>query len=144
MPSTHPTHRYFLWLGILLVIAAVAYILHLSFPARAPAAQTSSTNTQVTFPKDAPAPQSQDYVPAQHGFQYLVQYTASGFHPSSLTIKKGETIRFTNTSAATLQLAFSGTQQTPVAHGAYLEHTFTAAGTYADTATASTGSVTVK
>ncbi|MCI0563075.1 MAG: hypothetical protein MN733_31745, partial [Nitrososphaera sp.] len=36
---------------------------------------------------------------ASHGFQYFVAYTDTGFHPSTLSIHKGETIRWTNNSS---------------------------------------------
>ncbi len=39
------------------------------------------------------------------GFQYLVSYTDNGFEPSDITIRKGETIRFTNNSSHKLWVA---------------------------------------
>jgi plastocyanin len=38
------------------------------------------------------------------GFQHLVSYTNNGFEPSKLTIKAGETVRFTNNSSGNLRV----------------------------------------
>ncbi|MBI5458076.1 hypothetical protein HY971_05130 [Candidatus Kaiserbacteria bacterium] len=43
-----------------------------------------------------------------HGFQALVSYTDNGFEPAKLTVKKGETIRFTNNSSRDIWVAASG------------------------------------
>ena len=83
------------------------------------------------FSKDIPAPTPKDYVTAQHGFQYLVSYTDSGFVPSTISVNKGETIRFTNNASGTLRISLAGS----LARGAYLEYTFTKSGTVSDRGT---------
>jgi plastocyanin len=39
------------------------------------------------------------------GFQHLVSYTENGFEPTVITIKNGETVRFTNNSGEPLWIA---------------------------------------
>lgn len=43
------------------------------------------------------------------GFHALVSYTERGFEPRTLSIKKGETVRFTNNSSRDVWVASSGT-----------------------------------
>src|SRR5580658_8206279 len=64
----------------------------------------SNTNTQTTLPTSIPMPTPQDEVSAQQPFQYLVSYTVSGFHPTSLSIQEGQTVRFTNNSSDTITI----------------------------------------
>ncbi len=146
MPQAHPTHRYFLWLALLVVILIIlASVFRLSFLAPTsyavptPAADLSEL---VTFPEDAPPPTPQDYVTAQQGFQYLVSYTANGFAPATLTVQRGEIVRFTNNSNATLQLTLSG--EHTLDHAEYFEYTFTKAGTFTFSGGTTEGTVTVQ
>jgi len=39
-----------------------------------------------------------DKLAKSHGFQVLISYTDNGFEPANVTIKKGDTVRFTNNS----------------------------------------------
>ena len=132
MSSVHPTHRYLLWLGLLAVLVAILLAAGLSLSSAllrpAPAAPALAP---VGFPADAPAPTPQDYVTAQKGFQYLVSYTESGFAPVALSVKKGETIRFTNNSGNPLRLSLENAQVTSLNHAEYYEYTFANAGTFA-------------
>lgn len=137
---THPTRTLLILLAALLVVAAVAFALRWSFPAPA---QVAEAPTYAGFPPTAPAPTPQDYVTAQKGFQYLVSYGSNGFAPKTLSVNKGETVRFTNNSTAPLQLSLTGAP--PLTHGAYFEYTFTTAGTFTVTDGAThTIQVTVK
>ena len=54
---------------------------------------------------------------ASKGFQALVSYTDTGFEPTELTIKEGETIRFTNNSSDKLWVAASGKTIYPAGGG---------------------------
>ncbi len=140
----HPTRTLLILLAALLIIASIVFALRLSFPAPAQTVEQVPSTTIAAFPADAPAPKAVDYVAAQHGFQYLVSYTDKGFTPKTLSVKKGETVRFTNNSGSTLQLSLSGA--TPLAHGQYFEYTFASSGAsiYSDGTPAHTGTVTVK
>lgn len=113
-------------LAILLVAAAIAYGLRLSFPATPQPAAPA----YLAFPADAPAPKPQDYVAAQKGFQYLVSYSDSGFHPMALSVKKGEAIRFTNNSDTSLRLSLSNTRIASFGHAEYFEYAFTKTGSF--------------
>ncbi|OGG57501.1 hypothetical protein A2853_04035 [Candidatus Kaiserbacteria bacterium RIFCSPHIGHO2_01_FULL_55_17] len=153
MPEAHlVSHkRYLWWLGGLLVLALIAYMLQMLMPL----AQRSGAPPG--FPSSAPTPRPADYVEAQGGFQYLVSYTDTGFEPTVLTVKRGETVRFTNNSSVPLMVAQAGTSaETPCApellkscrtlgHGEYWEYTFTSAGTvdFRNSADSGVGTITV-
>jgi plastocyanin len=126
------TTRVLLWLLVaLLLLVVVALYFELSFPTRVQPAPQTGAMTSHGFPQSAPAPKPADYVTAQKGFQYLVQYTSSGFRPASLTMKKGETIRFTNTSADQVTLSVGSTSSGTLARMQYWEYTAAKAGTFA-------------
>jgi plastocyanin len=131
-------------LALLLAAAIVLFIwfnvisVFHSEPAPTPSA---ALDTQALPPADAPAPTPQDYVTAQKGFQYLVSYTGS-FLPNALTIKRGETIRFTNNSNSTLELSLAGKHALHRAE--YFEYTFTKTGTFIFSNDSTEGTVTVK
>lgn len=61
----------------------------------------------------APMPEFTDETQAKlemsSGFQHLVSYTNGGFEPAELTVKRGETVRFTNNSSSDLWIAADGT-----------------------------------
>jgi plastocyanin len=118
-------------------------------------------------PQQAPRPAPSAAVLAQlatsPAFQYLVSYTDTDFVPHTLTVKKGETIRFINNSHKNLWIASSSTplyppEQNgcgssaldsckPIPPGGFWEFTFNVRGTwqYANTLKqADTATVTVK
>ncbi len=100
-----------------------------------------------SFPQGVPAPTAADTVTAQKGFQYLISYTEGGFAPSTLTIEKGETVRFANNSGANLSVALGVAVQSPIlGHGQYWERTFAEAGTfrYRDSISEKEGTITVE
>lgn len=148
----HGRHlRAYLWLLVVIAaLAALAYFFHIGSPAGstmgstqpafAPTGSASSGSTQPNIP----APTPQDMVTAQHGFQYLVQYTATGFHPQSLTVKKGETVRFTNNASG--PTIISGAQRTSstLAHGQYWEFTAATAGTFTFTSAGTSMTITAQ
>jgi plastocyanin len=81
------------------------------------------------FPADAPVPTAQDTVVAQQGFNYIVAYTDQGFRPATLSVKKGQVIRFTNIAAGTVQITASSESSPALAHAQYWEYTAKTAGT---------------
>jgi len=64
-------------------------------------------------PRPAPTAAVLAQLATSPAFQYLVSYSDSGFVPRTLTVKQGETIRFTNNSHADLWLASSSTPLYP-------------------------------
>ena len=137
--------RYVWALFALAVLTVIAILLSMSAPHAAPPPQSAPLG----FPADAPAPKAADAVVMQKGFNALVSFTGGGFEPATLSIKKGQTIRFTNNAAATLKLQ----SPTPLALPTqtlpprdYVEITFATAGTYRlqDAATRTYVTVTVK
>ena len=141
MPPAHPTHRYLLWLGFLAAVVFVALIMGWSYVSFFTPQLASPTVAE--FPQDAPAPTPQDYVQAQKGFQYLVSYTEQGFAPAALSVKQGETVRFTNNSSTSLELSLDGATSAPLIHGTYFEYTFTKTGTFTYSDGTNKGTVTV-
>jgi plastocyanin len=144
-------HRYSvttLLLGLLafFVLLGAGYFLLLPFfslptPPRPPVQQIT---VPPNFPADAPAPTPKDYVAAQTGFQYLVSYNATGFHPTSLIVKKGETVRFTNNSSGIVQFSLGATQSSALVHGQYWQYTFSTSGNFIYSDGTAKGTVTVK
>lgn len=56
---------------------------------------------------------TRDRLAASHGFQALASYTDQGFEPVQISIKKGETVRFTNNSSHDMWAAASGSPLYP-------------------------------
>ena len=127
-------HRRFLalnilWLaGVSALVATLGYAVFFSGRGESQSASQTTVSDTSGFLQGTPAPTPQDYVAAQKGFQYLVSYTDQGFAPPTLSVKKGETVRFTNNSDAPLQLSLTGTSL--LAHSEYLEYTFTESGAF--------------
>jgi plastocyanin len=148
-------------LGLLVVFGLCAFLL--SNISSAPGIATTPTTGAHTQP---PTPETMAYLAASKGFQYLISYTGRGFEPATLTIKKGETIRFTNNSAGGLWVAATGTSGKiypsgtgnecgqsafdsckVMKSGEFWEFTFTTVGTWGyknNADTKMTGTVTVK
>jgi plastocyanin len=143
MPS-HTHLRAYLWaIAILALVAIVAAILNATLFKTAPAPQQQTTLQ--SYPASLPPLAPQDSIGQQQGFQALVQYTASGFHPATVSIKKGDTVRFINTTAQTLTLSLSNaTQKQTLSHGAYYEQDFTKIGTFSFSDGVTKGTVTVQ
>lgn len=99
------TTRQELLIGIAasIVFVACVYLLRVETPAPAPA--TSPAAERGIPPL---TPEIQAVLAKSHGFQALVSYTDRGFEPNTVTIKKGDTIRFTNNSREDLWVAATG------------------------------------
>lgn len=133
-----------LLIALVVVLIAVYALLSRVSP---PASQPSSNST--TSQPRPPSPEVMAYLAQSKGFQYLVSYTDRGFEPTKLTVKKGETVRFTNNSSEGLWVAASGQKVypgvmngcgssaldscRPIGQGEFWEFTFDAAGTWAFT-----------
>jgi plastocyanin len=97
-------------------------------------------------PRPAPSAAVLTQLATAPAFQYLVSYTGNGFAPRTVSIKNGETIRFTNNSSADLWIIATGTPLypsiqngcgssafdscQPVSPGGFWELTFNAKGTW--------------
>ncbi|MEK7093446.1 MAG: hypothetical protein AAB927_03080 [Patescibacteria group bacterium] len=119
---THPTRTLFILLAIIVLLIGFAYALFVFMGGTF--SRTAPANDLTAFPADAPAPTPQDYVAEQKGFQYLVSYTSNGFNPSTLSVKKDETVRFTNNSDNPLRLALESAQVASLNRGEYYEAEF--------------------
>ena len=135
-------------LGILLALGLCALILsHMQTFSSATNSPTMSATKTIVPPQVTPAVEAQ--LAASKGFQHLISYTGEGFIPSSITIKKDETVRFTNNSATDLWIAATGASGTlypastgaecgesafdscrVLKHGEFWEFTFTHVGTW--------------
>ena len=121
MLHNHPTRTLLVALAAFLLLAVIVYLLAMNYVSLYRTAAPATTTNE---------PTPQDYVSAQKGFQYLVSYTDGGFVPATLSVNKGETVRFTNNSGGILQLSLTGTA--PLSQGQYFEYTFTTSGTVSD------------
>ncbi len=137
----HPTRTLFIFLAIIVLLIGFAYAVFFSGLGMSSRATVSDLQG---FPADAPAPTPRDYVTAQKGFQYLVSYTSQGFSPATLSVKKGETVRFTNNSDNLLRLSLESAQVTSLNHAEYYEYTFANAGTFVYSDSTNKVTVTVK
>lgn len=90
----------------IIVITGAVYLLAHS-PRTASPSQSSVVSQKQAIPPLTPAVEAQ--LAKSHGFQYLVSYTNNGFEPSNISIKKGETIRFTNNSSGDVWIAATAT-----------------------------------
>jgi plastocyanin len=71
-------------------------------------AQNVATTTVPGEATEPPSPEIMAYLAKSTGFQYLVSFTERGFEPSTITIKKGETVRFINNSSEDLWVSATG------------------------------------
>jgi len=149
-------------LAIALAVAFFSQSTPPSTPAPAPATTTASPTSG-----EAPAlsPEAAAAFAKSHGFQYLVSYTDRGFEPPALSVKKGETVRFSNNSKDDLWIAATdqaGALYPNVANGCgssaldtckalkggdFWEFTFDVSGTWSyknNSDTSKTGTVTVQ
>lgn len=134
----------YIWLlAILIAVIALLYIFRV--PLRAPVQQPAPQDIQIIQPA-APAPNANNIVTAQRGFQHLVSFTGAGFRPAALSVAGGETVRFTNNSPSGVQITYADSQSPLLARGEYWEYTLPATSTTRFTYTAGgfTGTVTVK
>jgi plastocyanin len=130
----------------LIVVCAAAWAIF--FGASLPTMPAPSSTSAVS---KAPPPPSADVaakLAKSHGFQALVSYTDRGFEPAVASIKKGDTVRFTNNSTEDLWVAATGTSGAvypgtgkecgqsafdacaTLKHGEFWEFTFDAVGTW--------------
>ena len=127
MPT--PTHRYLLWLVLLIVVLALvagfAFFITPSF--------LTPPESAARIPPPAPALTSDRTVEAIGAAQFsaLISYTDQGFEPAALSIAKGDTIRFVNNSTHAMSLSFGGAPPPPAGGlppGEYWEFTSTTQG----------------
>jgi len=97
--------------GLLVIIIVILVVVVALFGANSGAPTQNPTTVSGTLPTPVPPTQAQlDQLRNSTPFQYLVSYTNKGFEPNNLSVKKGETINFTNNSSKDLWIASIGTQ----------------------------------
>jgi hypothetical protein len=132
--------RAYIWLlVILLVVGAIVYGLYNFFGTRQVSTQT--TIQQNGFPAHAPTPTAADQVAAQQPFQYLISYTVSGFHPTTLSAKVGQTIRIIDNAPQQIVIQAPSGSSPTLSQNMYWQYTAAAAGT--ETFTASNSKLTL-
>ena len=111
---TLPIRILILSIAMLVLLALGIYALSLL------ASNDSASNDSAQMPTlsdairngTAPIPQlsasTKDKLAESRGFQALVSYTDNGFEPASISIKAGETVRFTNNSSHDVWITTSG------------------------------------
>lgn len=144
--------RVILVAAIIVIAALASLVLRALAPQPAPPVAEQPVAQSEKIPPLSP--EITERLAKSNGFQTLVSYGDAGFWPATVTIKKGETIRFFNGTASGVHIvaavsasgapypaesnacgqAFDSCQ--PVQHGDFWEFTFDKAGTwsYRDTA----------
>ncbi len=98
-------------IGIIAVLALCAAVFFFHGRAAAPAddSRAAADGQSGKIPQPPFTPEVRAMLAESSGFQFLVSFTDRGFEPASATIKKGETVRFTNNSSTDLWVASVGT-----------------------------------
>jgi plastocyanin len=91
-----------------LVVTALIITLFSGLGTRGGPTQPAASNAGPPLPP-APSAYALQQLKAHPTFQSLVSYTDSGFSPSVLSVKAGDTVRFTNNSSQQLWIAAIGT-----------------------------------
>ena len=131
---TTPTNRYLLWLILLFAaLIIVSFFAWMFSPSTLPPSQEESQNIVRTPPPAPPfTPDRSAEANAHKVIAALISYTDTGFEPAELTIKKGDTIRFTNNSTGGMLLVSDVSTTQAVTNalppGEYTEFTFTKEG----------------
>ena len=121
-----------LCIAVLLGLGAIGVITGPRFSSLNTAPRTAGDAIREgTAPIPALSPDVEQALSTSKGFQALISYTDRGFEPGMLSIKKGETVRFTNNSSNDLQVAIRGdSSSSNIAPQYFWEHTFEASGAY--------------
>lgn len=90
-----------LFFGILFILVVVVGV-NLLARARAHHAAPASVASETPTPLPPLTDNMRAAVENNAPFQYVISYTDAGFEPAMLTIKSGETVRFTNNSSKPL------------------------------------------
>ena len=143
MQGSHSHLRAYTALLLILILFAGFFYELYSLGVIGGFSQVPAQQAPTPFPPSAPAPTAADQVSAQQSFNYLVSYTVSGFHPTSLTMKMGETIRFTDNSPSAITIALGGVASPALQRGMYMQYTATEVGTLTFTTGDSSITVTV-
>jgi plastocyanin len=95
----HVRQAYMILGVVAVVLCVIAYLIlaHTSLPI-----QIGSAVQDHVDPPPAPSDFSAAVLKESTGFSALVSYTDDGFAPQRVSIKKGETVRFTNNSRGAL------------------------------------------
>lgn len=98
---------------LLLASAAALYMLSPHERALVDEEQEDAPLSEAIRTGEAPIPEFteeiQQRLEQSGGFQSLVSYTDGGFEPTTLTVKRGDTVRFTNNSSDDVWIAAYGT-----------------------------------
>jgi|GEM_PF-3743899 plastocyanin len=129
MQGSHVHFRAYLALLIILMLLVGFFYELYSLGVIGGVSQTAVQQTVSPFPPSAPAATEADLVTAQQSFNYLVSYTVSGFHPTTLTMKAGQTVRFTDNSPDPITIAGAGTSSPVLEQSMYWQYAATKTGT---------------
>ena len=125
---SHNITAYLAIIGVIAIVVGVVYVFStISLLSHAPASQQQEV-TLSQMPRSAPVPDANDLTLSQSGFDYLVSYNGTEFFPLKFSAKEGETVRFTNNSAASIsiEIASDNAASPSLARGQYWEYTIPA------------------
>jgi plastocyanin len=87
-------------IAVIVIILLAGYFLFRGVSRPTPSVSQPSNQQPITLePAPAQSPQQSPLIPAPAAKENVVTYTNSGYSPSTLTIKKGETVTFKNQSS---------------------------------------------
>jgi amicyanin len=120
---------------VILVIIAVVVIgmgayYFLQQPGSVQYIQTNSPNGQSNQPPNNQANQPSSNETASNPQTYNVTIQNLAFNPAQLTIKKGDTVIWTNKDSMNHQVSGNGFQSNPFGNGQTFSFTFNTAGTF--------------
>lgn len=98
-------------LVFLLGIVLIAYLWPFFFGFSA--LQAPQADRGEEFIPGPPSPEVLIQLEKSRGFEVLISYTDEGFEPREATIRRGESVRFTNNSSHDLWVAAAGTTENP-------------------------------
>lgn len=107
--NMHDLKQPLVLLGVLLCIVVIAMVWSMQNT-------QSPTERKVAAPDFVPGPPSpevQKMLSESRGFEVLISYTDNGFEPKNVTLRRGESIRFTNNSSRELWVAAVGSSEHP-------------------------------
>lgn len=165
MRMHHLTTKQLGILAVILIVLLLIVALFSAWPASEP--QNSPAPSSTLPAQTAPSQAVLQQLKQNPTFQYLVSYTDNGFSPATLSVKEGDTVRFTNNSSGQLWVASIGTGTAdiypgtsdcggssfdscgPLQQGDFWQFTFSQPGTYdfqnnADTSKSGTITITVQ
>lgn len=103
IPGTHSTRKYIVWLLLIVLASGALYLV--SYQKGGSYAPSDASAPQQIIERPPYTEEIAAQLAASKGFNHLVSYTEAGFEPQTITVRAGETVRFTNNSLGSMWVA---------------------------------------